>query len=1384
MTFRSFTLILIFKILLFSTIGLKAQQQSGEYEKIILRAEQYFDQKNYKQARIEYENAIRINPESSYPKLKLNQIRELLPDPDEGRRYNSFIAEANRLMGLREYTKAREQYFWANVIKPEESLPVQKMKEIDATLVELSRKKELYNRSIKTADSLFKLELFQDAQTEYLYASGLLPDEPYARNRINEINSRFDQARKQQSNYEKHIENADQLYMLQDYEAALQAYSEAIKIKPDERYPQNMIERITSMGAEQRSLETVYGQVIENADRLFNEAEYDASRAGYEHALRLKPEETYPSERIAEIERRIEDLVKSEADYISILENALRHYENQEYAKALTQYRNAEKIKALDSESSRIVHEITGIIEAEKKYNQALADADNAFNSGYYQMAIEKYTQVLDMKPENTYPAEQITKINEILANLADQEKAFNDFVAKADESFADRDYEQALGLYQQAGKIKPEEKHPQERIESTKAVVEHLAKASQHFESKEYAEALVQFIKAKDLLPLNDQTIAKIAETEKIISDQKSYAELKTQADELFESGKYEQAIEKYEQSLKFNPEDTYATGKITEINNLLEAIANKEKSYADAISKADESFADRDYEQALNFYQRAGKIKPEEKHPQERIESTEAVVEHLAKASQHFESKEYAEALEQFNEAKALLPLNDQTIAKIAETEKIISDQKSYTELKTQADELFESGKYEQAKEKYEQSLKFNPEDTYATGKITEINNLLEAIANKEKSYADAISKADESFTDKDYEQALGFYQQAGKIKPEEKHPQERIESTEAVVEHLAKASQHFELKEYAEALEQFNEAKALLPLDDQTIAKIAETEKIISDQKSYAELKTQADELFESAKYEQAKEKYEQSLTFNPEDTYATEKISEISNLLEAIANKEKSYADAISKADEFFADKDYEQALGLYQQAGKIKPEEKHPQERTESTEAVVEHLAKASQHFESKEYAEALEQFNEAKALLPLNDQTLAKIAETEKIISDQKSYTELKTQADELFESAKYEQAKEKYEQSLTFNPEDTYATEKITEINNLLEAIAEKEKNYSNAISIADKALKDKEYNLALENYNLASSIKPDEAYPKNKSSEVQNIIKDLEAKQLAYEENIATADSKFNNENYSQAIEGYQEALKFKPNDKYAVNRIAESRNLISESEINEAYENAVASAYFHEENKDLSKALDSWKIASNLKPNEALPKSKITELGAVVAAEKRKIQEAFDKLIAEADRNYNSKVFDQAIEKYEEAGKLKPEENYPSDMISQIRKYIAERAIVDLVTLPMTIKSGDEKRFSFKPVDMRVRRNNYVTLTMRFANTESSRFFLNYGLDNQKSGGIVVRNPGGKEESQFIIRVSSQDRWYRVDNNWISIYAEGSDLEITHMRISSGD
>jgi len=362
--------------------------------------------------------------------------------------------------------------------------------------------------------------------------------------------------------------------------------------------------------------------------------------------------------------------------------------------------------------------------------------------------------------------------------------------------------------------------------------------------------------------------------------------------------------------------------------------------------------------------------------------------------------------------------------------------------------------------------------------------------------------------------------------------------------------------------------------------------------------------------------------------------------------------------------------------------------------------------------------------------------------------------------------------------------PDDAGVSARIGEIDSMLAAIAEKEQNYLDAITQADKAFNEKNYEQALGSYKLAASIKPEESYPSGRIVEVQKIIDEIEARNLAYNENISIADARFNNREYQQAIAAYQEALKFKPNDQYAENRVAEARSLISEAEINEAYATAVSAARYHEDNNDLISALNSWQSASSLKPAEPLPKERIADLSAIVAAEKRRIQDAYNKAIADGDRYFNSKVFDQAIEAYTEAGNIKPDETYPAERIAAIRQYIEERAIVDLVVDPVSVVSGEEKRFTFKPVDVRVRRNNYVILTLRFANTESSRFFLNYGLDGQRSGGIVIRNPGGKEQSEFIVRVSSQDRWYRIDNNWISIYPEGSDVEVLQLRISSGD
>ena len=189
---RNYKLILLIGSFLVLLSGLYGQQgSSGNYEAIILRAEQLLDQKDYRQAKAEYENALRIRPDANYPRIKLQQIREVFADPDDTRRYNNYISEGDRLFNQQNYKEAREQYFWSNILKPDERYPLNRLKETDEQIREVERRKKLFDRSISAADSLFRLNQYQMALNEYLYASGMLPAESYPRNRINEINNIF-----------------------------------------------------------------------------------------------------------------------------------------------------------------------------------------------------------------------------------------------------------------------------------------------------------------------------------------------------------------------------------------------------------------------------------------------------------------------------------------------------------------------------------------------------------------------------------------------------------------------------------------------------------------------------------------------------------------------------------------------------------------------------------------------------------------------------------------------------------------------------------------------------------------------------------------------------------------------------------------------------------------------------------------------------------------------------------------------------------------------------------------------------------------------------------------------------------------------------------------
>jgi len=118
------------------------------------------------------------------------------------------------------------------------------------------------------------------------------------------------------------------------------------------------------------------------------------------------------------------------------------------------------------------------------------------------------------------------------------------------------------------------------------------------------------------------------------------------------------------------------------------------------------------------------------------------------------------------------------------------------------------------------------------------------------------------------------------------------------------------------------------------------------------------------------------------------------------------------------------------------------------------------------------------------------------------------------------------------------------------------------------------------------------------------------------------------------------------------------------------------------------------------------------------------------------------------------------------------------------MSENAIQDLFSQTLTIKAGDEKKFDFSAIEPRLRKNNYILLKARSTGKGTPKVYLNYGKDGLKNGGIVLRSLDKTTINDYLIRISVQDKWYREDNNWISLFVETGEIEITKVQIAAGD
>lgn len=862
------------------------------------------------------------------------------------------------------------------------------------------------------------------------------------------------------------------------------------------------------------------------------------------------------------------------------------------------------------------------------------------------------------------------------------------------------------------------------------------IKKGDQLVAQKKFDEAIAAYKEADAIFPTETLPDKKIAEINSQVNKQQNSAEvyqkIVEEADALASQQRYPEAIQKYKSAAKLNPQDSYPNQKITEIENSLankeaerQAFLNTEDKYNQAMAKASVAYTRKDYASAKQYYQQALEIKPDESVPKTRMQEIETVL-----------AKKAAD-----------------DAARAADATQKAAFENEYKALIAMADEQFKAKKFDEARQNYAKAMNMKPSESYPAQRVKTIENAVasEQAAlqkSKEDGYAAAMAAANKALAQNQFPLAKENYQKALSFKPGDVSAGNQLTQVDRQEEEYAKrksvedqykktvatADAFLQEKDLAKAKDAYNQALALKPGDQYAQTKITAIDNTIAaEQASLQKSKNDGYNAAVSAgnnalaqnQFSLAKESYQKALSFKPDDQYARNRITETDRLADDYAKKkslEDQYRKVIETADGFLKNKELAKAKENYVQALALVPGDQYAQSKITSIDNTIaaEQAARykateegykaaigaANTAITQKSYTQAKEFLLKALSIKPGDAYATGRSAEVDKLIEDQrkikeqeqlqaKQYSEAVAQADRYFNDRDYSSAKASYNKALQIKPGDSYANQKIASIDELLAAeLAQKQKktedSFKNAMDRGTGALISKDYAAAKGAFQEALAIKPSDNSAKIKLAEAETLIKQAQEKLAAeqtrkrkYDETIQAADQLLNQKNYVSAKSSYEQALDIMPGEVYprqkleeVTRAIAEQERLLAEKQATEnAYNLALANADKYFKAKDYNQAKDEYTRALNLKPDEVLPKNKLAETERLIQlrqkeqADAKARADAYTAAMNAGNELYVKKDYASAKTNYAEALKLMPGDVLASDQIKKIDYILAE-------------------------------------------------------------------------------------------------------------------
>lgn len=251
-----------------------AKDAEAKYQKYLTDGEKYLKAASYADARTNYKAALDMKPAERLPKDKLTEIDRLEAELGKREEFNALITAGEGKMMAQDFEGAIAKFEAADKLLPNETYPNEQIAKARAALDKLQsdeakrlEREKRYNDLITLGERNFKAKDYMVARTNYVEAKGIKPEESLPQEKIDEIDALLAEldAKKQEEaaatasnaekeriekEYQQHINQANTLFDAGKLTEARAEYDAAHQLKLADKYPITRMARIDEMLAE------------------------------------------------------------------------------------------------------------------------------------------------------------------------------------------------------------------------------------------------------------------------------------------------------------------------------------------------------------------------------------------------------------------------------------------------------------------------------------------------------------------------------------------------------------------------------------------------------------------------------------------------------------------------------------------------------------------------------------------------------------------------------------------------------------------------------------------------------------------------------------------------------------------------------------------------------------------------------------------------------------------------------------------------------------------------------------------------------------------------------------------------------------------------------